>query len=411
LRVPDIECLARWQHAQRGLLPPAAFIEIAEKNGLIDELTLVVLRKAAAQLRNWQQEGLQIRLAVNVSMNSLRKLDLPEIFESIVHAEGVQPDSFVLEITESRLISDLTLTLDVLTRLRLKGFDLAIDDFGTGYSTLENLRKLPFSELKLDRSFVSGITNDKTKRAILESSVRLGKALNLNLVAEGVETREEWDLICAMGCHEVQGYFVTQPMQVEAVSQWIMDWENGKLSQANFAGTQPETDATAAKILVVDNNRHLRDEIVKVLGLRYQTLTAETGEDALMIAQLEKPDLILLDTELPGMDGFATCQQLKEDEQTAHIPVIFLSAYDMLDDKLRGYEAGGADYMSKPGDPLELNAKIEHILALAAQHRQLKDMANYASSNMACQAWYKSAPKSTHLHAMRRVRPTRWKYP
>lgn len=227
-QVMDVECLSRWRHAKRGILPPAAFIALAEDNKLITEMTMVILRQAAAQLLLWNQAGCNIRVAVNISMDSMHRLDLPDLFDSIVRAEGVKPTQFVLEITESRLTSDLTMTLDILTRLRIKGFDLAIDDFGTGYSTLENLRQLPFSELKLDQSFVSCANSDRTKRAILESSVRLGKALRLNLVAEGVETIEEWELICAMGCHEVQGFFVARPMPPEELLNWIIKWEKGE---------------------------------------------------------------------------------------------------------------------------------------------------------------------------------------
>ncbi len=380
LAVPDIECLARWKHPTRGILPPLAFIEVAEKSGLIDTLTLEVLRLAAEQLRLWQQDGLNVRLAINISMNSLHRLDLPEIYEEIILSAGVSTSQFILEVTESRLITDLTLTLDILTRLRLKGFDLAIDDFGTGYSTLDNLRRLPFSELKLDHTFVSGITSDKTKRAILESSVRLGKALNLNLVAEGVETREEWDLICALGCHEVQGYFVTPPLPPQAIPGWISGWEMGGICKLPINIPPPEMSPSSGTVLLVDNNQYLQNEIIKHLQLHYLTLTAESGEDAIIIATSEKPDVILLDTNLPGMDGFETCRKLSENEMTADIPVIFLSAFDMLEDKLQGYEAGATDYLSKPVSPLEVRAKIAHILKLADQHKNLRSMANYAST-------------------------------
>jgi len=123
-------------------------------------------------------------------MNNLDKLNLPEIFDDIAREAGVEPGRVTLEITESRLMNDLARSLEIITRLRLKGFGLSIDDFGTGYSSLEKLKQLPFTELKVDRAFVFGAAKDDTARAILESSVRLGRALNMNIVAEGVETRK-----------------------------------------------------------------------------------------------------------------------------------------------------------------------------------------------------------------------------
>jgi len=379
-KVLDVECLARWRHPERGVLPPSAFINLAEEQSLIDELTLVVLRQAAVQLNKWNQSDCNIRLAVNVSMDSLKKLDLPEIFEAIVRAEGVQPDQFVLEITESKLMSNLTMTLDILTRLRIKGFDLAIDDFGTGYSTLDNLRQLPFSELKLDRSFISGVVYDKTMRAILESSVRLGKALNLNLVAEGVETREEWDLICAMGCNEVQGFFISPPMVAEHLQAWIERWEKGEVDHADIPCINAITTPGNSKVLLVDRDDHLRADAARYLGQHFQILTAESGEAALKIARSERPDMILLEINLQGMDGFETCHYLKEDERTAAIPVIFISAYDMLEEKLKGYEAGGLDFLIKPIDPPEVKAKIEHVIDLKSGQRQLLELVTNANT-------------------------------
>ena len=224
-RVIGAECLARWRHPVRGLLGPAAFISVLETHGLIDVMTKVILEKSAAQLRKWYNQGHQLKLAVNVSMDNLNQLNLPEEFEAIVQAVGVRPSQFILELTETRLMENLTVSLEILTRLRLKGFGLSIDDFGTGFSTMENLKQLPFTELKIDRAFVNGAVQDEAARAILSSSIQLGKIFHLNLVAEGVETQQDWDLIAESGCDEVQGYFVAQPMPPDQFIEWKIDWE------------------------------------------------------------------------------------------------------------------------------------------------------------------------------------------
>ena len=225
-KIKGAECLARWRHPTRGLLTPDAFIAAIEEHALIDAMTIEVLTMSAKQLRIWNDQGHQIQLAVNVSMDNLNQADLPEQFENIVRNAGLQPSQFILELTESRLMANLTLSLEVLTRLRLKGFSLSIDDFGTGFSSMENLKQLPFTELKIDRSFVNGASLDEAARKILTSSVQLGKTFDLNLVAEGVETLQDWDLINELGCDDIQGYFISKPLPENEFIQWKVEWEN-----------------------------------------------------------------------------------------------------------------------------------------------------------------------------------------
>ncbi|WP_118133665.1 EAL domain-containing protein [Oceanicella sp. SM1341] len=218
-RVMGVEALARWTHRGHAV-PPTAFIGCAEENGLINALTDVVFDKAVRQGARWLAAGRNIKISVNFSVLSLERLDLPEYIVDTAVAAGLDPTALVIELTESRLMSDLRRPLEVLTRLRLKGVGLAIDDFGTGYSTLEQLRRIPFTELKVDRAFVTGAAHDTAARAILESSVSLARALGLAIVAEGAETREDWDRVSALGVDMVQGYFVARPMPAEEFDAW-----------------------------------------------------------------------------------------------------------------------------------------------------------------------------------------------
>ncbi len=224
-RVVGAECLARWRHPVRGLILPAAFISVAEEHGLIDDLTMAVFRKAMVHLKEWARSGHDLKVSVNVSMDNLDRLDLPEVFSDIVRQAGVETGQVILEMTESRLMNNIATSLEIITRFRLKGFGLSIDDFGTGYSSMEKLKQLPFTELKVDRSFVCGASKDSVARTILESSVQMGHALGMSVVAEGAETQEDWDLLATVGCDEVQGYFVARPMPADEFIGWKTRWE------------------------------------------------------------------------------------------------------------------------------------------------------------------------------------------
>ncbi|MDD5058352.1 MAG: EAL domain-containing response regulator [Sideroxydans sp.] len=223
--VAGAECLVRWRHPERGLIQSVAFIPVAEEYGLINDLTMVMFGKALAHLGEWMRKGYDLNLSVNISMNSLNRLDLPEVFADFVRQAGLNTNRVILEMTESRLMSDIPTSLEVITRLRLKGFGVSIDNFGTGYSSMEKLKQLPFTEIKMDRTFVCSATTDDVARAILESSLKMGHALGLNVVASGAETREDWNLLAAIGCDEVQGYFVARPMPAEEFVAWKTRWE------------------------------------------------------------------------------------------------------------------------------------------------------------------------------------------
>ena len=224
-RITGAECLVRWRHPEKGLIPPVAFISVAEEHGLIDALTMSVFRKAMQCHGEWTRQGHNLKVSVNVSMNNLERLDLPEQFADITKQEGVNIRNVMLEMTESRLMSNLAASLEIITRLRLKGFGLSIDDFGTGYSSMEKLNKLPFNELKVDRAFVYGASNDVAARTILDLSVQMGRALDMRVVAEGAETQEDWDLASASGCDEMQGYVIAEPMPAKEFLYWKKHWD------------------------------------------------------------------------------------------------------------------------------------------------------------------------------------------
>lgn len=222
--VVGVETLVRWQHPQDGMVFPDQFIGVAEANGLIDDLTRVVLDGALAQIRLWDEAGLILKVAINVSMDNLTSLNFADFVAAQATAAGVSPQSVVLEVTESRLMKDTRAALEILTRLRLKRFHLSIDDFGTGNSSLAQLRDIPFNELKIDQSFVHGAWANDTLRALFDSSLNLAKQLGMDTVAEGVEDRADWDFLRKTECRLAQGYFIAKPMPASALNDWMEDW-------------------------------------------------------------------------------------------------------------------------------------------------------------------------------------------
>ena len=215
-----IEALVRWQHPEQGLIYPDRFIPLAEQNGLMSELTHWVIEQTVKQEQLWQQAGLTTSLSVNISALDIIGLKLPEQLAELLENNKLSPTHLTLEITESALMGELVTSLDILTRLRLKGIRLSIDDFGTGYSSLSLLHRVPFTELKIDRSFISNMSEDNEARAIVKTCILLGHELNMRVVAEGVETEEHFDLLKQMGCDLAQGNFIARPMPGSELIAW-----------------------------------------------------------------------------------------------------------------------------------------------------------------------------------------------
>ena len=222
--VVGAEALARWRHPEKGVLAPYAFITLMENNGLIDQLTWTILEKSAAMCREWRDTGLQAKVSVNLSLASLSDPGLAERITARVSAQKLEPKDMVLEITESAAMTDLAKALENLTRLRMKGFTLSIDDYGTGYSSMQQLSRIPFSELKIDQSFVYDALEKESAKVILSSSLDMAKNLKLKSVAEGVETRAHWNLLRSLKCDIAQGYFVAKPMEAAAFRDWVLQW-------------------------------------------------------------------------------------------------------------------------------------------------------------------------------------------
>jgi diguanylate cyclase (GGDEF)-like protein len=216
--IVGVEALARWVHPERGFIPPNEFIPIAERTGLIKPLSRYVIATALRQCGAWRASGLDLHVAVNLTIPDLLDLELPDLIAGLLMETEVRADQLELEITESTILADPFRVRQVLTRLNEMGLRLAIDDFGTGYSSLAYLRQLPVQTIKIDRSFVMDMCESASDATIVRSTIDLGRNLGLDVVAEGVETQEAWDALRLQGCTLAQGYFISKPLPAEELS-------------------------------------------------------------------------------------------------------------------------------------------------------------------------------------------------
>lgn len=218
-----VEALLRWDRPNHGLIYPDYFIPIAEESGLITPMTYWVIREVFNQYVVWKKKKIELNYAINLSAKVLTDVILPDELGQMVKEFKINPEQICFEITEAAAMHWPEIVLEVLTRIRLKGFSLSIDDFGTGYSSLVELQRLPFTELKIDKSFVSDIAYNKSNLHIVRSIISLAQNMNLSLVAEGVETMEAAEQLKELGCDILQGYLYSKPLSVNDFTNWYKD--------------------------------------------------------------------------------------------------------------------------------------------------------------------------------------------
>lgn len=230
----QLEALVRWNHPKLGRIPPDRFIPLTEKAPeAIDALTQWVVATAAAKQRELAKSDIQVSMAVNISGHNLDTMEFPDQVMAILDAAAVPADRFCLELTESAASRDPVKSMNILSRLRLKGVSLAIDDFGTGYSSLVQLRQLPFSALKIDRSFVADMVKSRDAYIIVKSIADLARNMELDCIAEGVETEQMAGLIESLGVRTMQGYLIARPLSGEALKTWLTTFQSAGTTAAN----------------------------------------------------------------------------------------------------------------------------------------------------------------------------------
>jgi EAL domain-containing protein (putative c-di-GMP-specific phosphodiesterase class I)/ActR/RegA family two-component response regulator len=227
-RILGLEALVRWQHPERGLIFPDNFIGRAEELGLIDELGWLIMDRGLSEVGQFaNSDGKAPMLSLNASVYSLHDLKFPDTLVSLAERHGVSPGNVTIEITESGLIEELSRTLDILTRLRMKHVKLSIDDFGTGYAMLQQLQNIPATELKIDKSLVQDIHGKDTDRIMVQKTIEMAHELGMQVIGEGVETQEQLDFLRMKGCDGAQGYLFSRPLPPEELMSWLGTFRSG----------------------------------------------------------------------------------------------------------------------------------------------------------------------------------------
>jgi EAL domain-containing protein (putative c-di-GMP-specific phosphodiesterase class I)/DNA-binding response OmpR family regulator len=349
-RLRGCEALARWRHLRDGVIGQGAFIPVLEAAKRMDDLTWIVLEQAASWCRRWHDAGLSFTVSVNLSVSSLSDGTIADRVYDIVSAAGVEPRSFVLEVTETVAMTDVLQCVESLCRLRLKGFGLSIDDFGTGFSSLQQLTRVPYTELKIDQVFVNGAATSPQRRTVLESSIEIAKKLGLTAVAEGVETEEDWNLLHALGCQLAQGYFIAKPLSGEEFTIWAAsnDWssltyttsEERERSLPSFSlpGQQTSVDSRGCgvRILIVEDEpfqRRVLGSVLKSSSSVAKITEVDSGSAAISLLETEPVDVIISDIAMPGLNGLDLLRKIRSGQSAARrdIPFLILTSYSNTD--------------------------------------------------------------------------------
>lgn len=225
-----VEALVRWQHPELGIVFPDDFLPLVEKYNLLEPLTESIIKIAIGQESEWEKQGHSVNVSINICASNVTSLSLPEKLEELINKASIKPSKVCFEVTESELMGELIPSIDTLTRMRLKGFHLSIDDFGTGYSSLLQLYRIPFNELKIDRSFISNLLSSAESKVIVDTCITLAHKLGMKVVAEGIEDKKTYDLLLSMGCDIGQGYYISKPLSQNDTTYWLHEYKKVKQS-------------------------------------------------------------------------------------------------------------------------------------------------------------------------------------
>lgn len=361
-RMVGAEALARWIHPDFGVISPYAFIPLLEHSGDIDALTFLMLEKSALACKSLIEHGYPLKISVNLSLSSLDKAGLAEKIVEIVSGAGLDADCIVLEITESAVMTEVAIALENLARLSMNGFSLSIDDYGTGYSSLQQLTRIPFSELKIDQCFVKDCTDNPEMNIVVKSSIDLARKLGIKSVAEGAETQQDWDTLKMMGADTVQGYFIAKPMAQEIFLEFIKNF----VCQPELAHIA-EHEENQNRILVVDDDAYMRELIVSVLqDLGFSDIVeADSAMTALQLFELHSFDLIITDVNMPEMNGLKFIKMLRAGRTLAkrESRVIVITAFSQTEILGAALALDINGFLTKPFTSGQVQKKIEKAMS------------------------------------------------
>jgi diguanylate cyclase (GGDEF)-like protein len=360
--ITGVEALLRWHDPSRGVIPPLDFIPLAEETGLIIPIGSWVLEQVCRDAKKWATvlPGDQpLSISVNVSPRQFER-GLANTFSSIIGQSGIEPASICVEVTESMVMNDAELAIATLRDLKELGVRISVDDFGTGFSSLAYLKRFPLDELKVDKSFVDGLGIDPEATAIVAAVMGMAHALDLHVVAEGVETADQLSRLRTLGCDEAQGYYFARPTTVESIDVLLAAGIFAPGPGSDLTSPTPAVQTPRSrKILVVDDAddvRVLARSSLAAVGFEVQE--ADSGEAALNLAQQFAPDCVLLDVNLPGISGIEVCRILREDVSNDAMTIVMLTGDAEPAEKVLAFSYKADDYMVKPFSPRDLVGRV-----------------------------------------------------
>jgi diguanylate cyclase (GGDEF)-like protein/PAS domain S-box-containing protein len=361
-QIVGVEALVRWQHAVQGLVPPGAFIPVAEETGLIIAISEWILREACRHAKEWQ-DGRQpgIRIAVNLSARHFRYNNLPETVASVLAETGLEARLLELELTESAIMQDPGKAVRIVDRLKNLGVRISLDDFGTGYSSLAYLSRFAIDRLKIDQSFIRDITTNPVNASIATATIAMAHKLGKIVVAEGVETEAQMQFLRRHDCDEMQGYLFSRPVPIDDLRTLLR--EGRHLALAPDSSEEP----AANTLLLVDDEPNVLNALRRLLRREgYRILTAASGAEGLELLALERVQVIVSDQRMPGMSGVEFLSKVKElYPETVRLS---LSGYSEISTVTDAINKGAiSKYITKPWDDESLLQEIRNAFRQARE--------------------------------------------
>lgn len=377
-KIAGAEALVRWIHPQKGLMPPARFIPLFEKNGFITDLDRYVWDSTCKKIREWHDKGYKtVPISVNVSRTDIYNPALADILMQTVSKHGLTPEELHLEITETSYTENPKQIIHAVEHLKSIGFIIEMDDFGSGYSSLNMLNELPIDILKLDMKFIQSDPDERNSKNILSFIISLAKWLDLLVVAEGVETYEQVQRLRNMDCTYVQGYYYSKPIPSDDFESLLRS--SNIDDEEVFTNMHFDTELIEVMpvkgekktMLIVDDVEINRSVLVETFRQRYTTIEADNGAVALKYINehYEEIEIVLLDLIMPVIDGFQLLYEMRKDENTKWIPVIITSQAGE-NSEAKSLAMGASDFIAKPYDTSVCIRRVENVVARAKLREQ-----------------------------------------